>query len=420
MEVDAAQEWFHTQLRLALGSLYNPPTLRKSPLVKVFGIEQKRNPALALQAILLEAIEALRPAAAPAQSDAWRLYQVLRRRYTEQVQQAQVADDMGLSTRQLQRTESQARAELGAYLWHTHHIGDRLPELLVLLQEADTEPQPPVERAVEESRSQELDYLSRSLMLQQVHVGQAVDAVFETVAPLAAAAGVVLNAGIPHDLPPLLVQEPLLHQALVNLTCCAIEQVRGKPLRVVAAVQGPDLILGIQAGDQSAAMQECGAHELIKTAGQLLALCGGSLAARCSKQPEAAFCAELALPALEQTLIVVVDDNVDTQQLYSRHLAGSRYRVAGALNASAGMELALEDMPHAIVLDVMMPDRDGWALLGQLREHPATSHIPVIVCSILPQEQLALVLGAAEFLRKPVSRDDLLAALERQVARQRP
>jgi len=64
-------------------------------------------------------------------------------------------------------------------------------------------------------------------------------------------------------------------------------------------------------------------------------------------------------------------------------------------------------------LDVMLPGIDGWELLGQLREHPQTSCIPVVVCTILPQEPLALALGAAAFLRKPVSREALLSALDR-------
>ena len=77
-------------------------------------------------------------------------------------------------------------------------------------------------------------------------------------------------------------------------------------------------------------------------------------------------------------------------------------------------------MLRAILLDIMMPQRDGWTLLGQLREHPDTHAIPVIVCSILPQEQLALVLGAAAFLRKPVSRADLLRALAQLLESQNP
>ena len=72
--------------------------------------------------------------------------------------------------------------------------------------------------------------------------------------------------------------------------------------------------------------------------------------------------------------------------------------------------------PGVIMLDVMMPGQDGWTLLGQLREHPETQSIPVIVCSILSQEQFALALGAADFIRKPVNRQIFLEVLDRQLA----
>jgi CheY-like chemotaxis protein len=55
-------------------------------------------------------------------------------------------------------------------------------------------------------------------------------------------------------------------------------------------------------------------------------------------------------------------------------------------------------------------------LLGRLHEHPGTHNIPVIVCTILPDEDLALALGAAALIRKPVSRLTLLDALDRQLA----
>jgi CheY-like chemotaxis protein len=65
-----------------------------------------------------------------------------------------------------------------------------------------------------------------------------------------------------------------------------------------------------------------------------------------------------------------------------------------------------------VLLDVMMPEVDGWELLGQLRQNPATSHLPVVVCTILPQEELARSLGANAFLQKPISRDDFLRVLD--------
>jgi CheY-like chemotaxis protein len=77
----------------------------------------------------------------------------------------------------------------------------------------------------------------------------------------------------------------------------------------------------------------------------------------------------------------------------------------------------LEELPpQIIVLDVMMPGEDGWVLLSQLREHPQTGHIPVIICSILPDAELARDLGAADFVRKPVRKTALLSALDRQLA----
>jgi CheY-like chemotaxis protein len=82
--------------------------------------------------------------------------------------------------------------------------------------------------------------------------------------------------------------------------------------------------------------------------------------------------------------------------------------------------LAEELFPKVIVLDVMMPQIDGWELLASLRQHPNTSHIPVVVCTILPQEDMALSLGASGFVRKPVTRHIFLAALDRQVAPTEP
>ncbi len=61
----------------------------------------------------------------------------------------------------------------------------------------------------------------------------------------------------------------------------------------------------------------------------------------------------------------------------------------------------------------MMPGVDGWEILARLRQHPLTGNLPVIVCTILPERELALALGAAGFLPKPVTRQALLGALRR-------
>ncbi len=64
-----------------------------------------------------------------------------------------------------------------------------------------------------------------------------------------------------------------------------------------------------------------------------------------------------------------------------------------------------------LVLDVMMPETDGWSLLAQWRHHPATQAIPVAVCTILPQQELSRVLGAKLFMQKPVTQEQFLETL---------
>jgi CheY-like chemotaxis protein len=67
----------------------------------------------------------------------------------------------------------------------------------------------------------------------------------------------------------------------------------------------------------------------------------------------------------------------------------------------------------AITLDVVMPNSDGWQVLRALKQNPITKNLPVILCSIVEGVEQGLSLGAAECLRKPVTRDELLAALRK-------
>jgi CheY-like chemotaxis protein len=145
---------------------------------------------------------------------------------------------------------------------------------------------------------------------------------------------------------------------------------------------------------------------------QLADLCGGKL----SLSPdEEAFEAVLTLPTLGQSPVLAIDDNAGTLQLLTRYTAGTRYRLVSAQDPDSAIEIAKEISPQVIVLDVMMPYTDGWELVGRLRQDPATAHIPIVVCTILPHERLARSLGVDGFLRKPVTRQAFLAALDRQV-----
>jgi CheY-like chemotaxis protein len=99
--------------------------------------------------------------------------------------------------------------------------------------------------------------------------------------------------------------------------------------------------------------------------------------------------------------------------LFERYLNNLGYTFVGSPNPEEAIDLASKYSPCLILLDVMLPGVDGWELLARLREHPGVRRIPVVVSTILPQEQLALALGAADFVRKPISQARLLALLDR-------
>jgi CheY-like chemotaxis protein len=120
----------------------------------------------------------------------------------------------------------------------------------------------------------------------------------------------------------------------------------------------------------------------------------------------------MSLPHQDQRIVLVVDDNQALHQLFERYLATTRFSVIHAYGGAEALELAESKVPDFITLDVMMASVDGWQVLRSLHENPHTRSIPVIVCSVLREPELALALGASYYLKKPVQRLQLQAALE--------
>lgn len=115
--------------------------------------------------------------------------------------------------------------------------------------------------------------------------------------------------------------------------------------------------------------------------------------------------------------ILVVEDNPQAAKLLSLCLSRAGYDVLLAANGSLAMELASRCHPKAITLDILLPDRDGWEVLAELKASPRTRDIPVVIVSVLDQPTLGFRLGASAYLVKPVERATLLHALKRCGAR---
>jgi CheY-like chemotaxis protein len=121
----------------------------------------------------------------------------------------------------------------------------------------------------------------------------------------------------------------------------------------------------------------------------------------------------LSIPIAKQAIILVVDDQKPTQQMFRRFLNRTAYQVIGVTDPSLAVAQARRHKPALITLDVMMPKVDGWEILQALQTDLDTKNIPVLVCSAWEEPELAHSLGAVGFLKKPVRQSDLLQMLNR-------
>lgn len=418
MRENAAQDAFLDELRHVLRNLYYPTELSQSPLTRIFDVAQRENPAQALRQIISNGIQALKPDdTVPPAAPAWRIYQVLAHCYIEQSSQTIVANNLGLSVRQLRRQQREAEHALADYLWTHHHLAARADQ-----PAAAAEPRPPAAATGANGRQEELDWLSQSLAHETVDVAEVLRAAVRLTISLAQQFNVRLEYDPVETPAPIVGQASLLRQALLNLLVGAISTVPAGRVRVSAADDAQGVVVQVEAiaAEPGAPAGENAWTENLAMARQLIGLFGGRLELVPATAAAARRIVTLRLSPAERMPVLVIDDNLDTLRLLERYLSGTRYQFFGVRDPGQAQAAAVQIRPKIVLLDVMLPGMDGWELLGRLREHPQTGHIPIIVCTILPQEPLALALGAAAFVRKPISREALLAVLDRQIASSAP
>lgn len=361
---------------------------------------------------ITRAIEALKPQAnVPAHSRYWRVYEILYYRYVQQCSQQEVAGQLGLSIRQLRREEQRATKELAL----------RLAEQCKLELEAepagqDREPVVPVVKEAGQAPSSsgdDLMWLRTPPPDEAAELASLLSTLAQLAKPMAARHGVSLEIASPQHLPALAGHAVAIRQILLSLLGVAIRRAPGGRVTLAASALEWQVEINIRgASAQGGAQGAADDAASLEMAQRLAGTCGGSLALSSSGEP---FWATVTLPAVERLPILVIDDNVDALQMFQRYALGTAYRVIGVRDPEQALAAASESAPRLVVLDVMMPGIDGWELLGRLRQHPLTSNIPVIVCTILAEEELAFSLGASGFVRKPITRQDFLNALDRQV-----
>lgn len=363
-----------------------------------------------IRAAIIHAIESLRPLQdVPPSARMQRFYQILNQRFVLGRTQEETSEILNLTPRHLRREEHEAVTQLAKRLidLETIAIPAGPPSKIEGSSPASDQH---LSALAQDWRLQLLQELTSLQKGEQSHVTDVMDAVFKTAElcrPLSKLLGIdivveSLESGFVTAV--TTIPSSVLRQALIMTLVVLFERIAGGKIAIGAKRVGD--FVSVNLGGSPVSL---GGLPNLDPIGTLLGTQGGTIETFTDGQQ---MTVRIVISAAREIKVLVVDDNEDLIYLYQRYVSGTIYHVEHS-DAASLLKSVESHMPDIIVLDVMMPDVDGWEVLIQLHEHPLTRAVPVIVCSIIRGEMLAISLGASLYIPKPVSQDQFLAALNR-------
>ncbi len=394
----------------ALTHLYDPVYLQNHPLVSILNLDA--NPdyvtrAQGVRRILLECLEMLKPEIRGQEwAKAARAYAILTYRYVDGLSMGEIADKLALSRRQAYREHEKGIKAVASLLW------DKIQR-----ERASRPTSGPGQDIVGErleAVQAEVNRLRQAGGINEsVNLGEVMDGVRALLMPIAQQMDTRIEMPAMDTWPTILADRVMLRQALLNLLSHALYRIKGD-LSITVAQQGGLLLIDAHEIASASRTHPAIAPEPdeigLAVAQALIESQGGQLEI---DEQDGLWEAHILLPSRGRATILVIDDNADIVALYQRYLAGYEVSVIGATDGEQAMHLAAELDPQVITLDVMMPSQDGWEILQKLKDSPETKHIPVVICSVLNEPQLAFSMGASAYITKPIRQDALLTTLRR-------
>ncbi|MHB0874689.1 MAG: response regulator [Anaerolineae bacterium] len=388
MNENVTPRQFRDEVRDALTHLFDIPSLQHHPLLTTLvppDISDPRERAQCLRETVLQAIADLRPPSAISPQDPeYRPYGILRYKYAEGFSNEDVSARLFISSRQFYREQQRACEAIAELLWSRRPHDSEAPEASGALGE-------------------ELDHLGRQS--REFPLEDLLQQTLAAVRGLADARGVAFGLAV-QGLPLVYSDETVCRQLLVSLLSALLRTYSSCFIRVELVDKGGWATALFSSPGSS--VDEAILEEHLRTPRGLAAHAGGRVRQLAS---DACMTVRLDLPSARGEVVAIVDDNQKTAQLFVRYLESGRYRPVAIYESTQALNRIRDVRPGAIVLDIMMRDIDGWQLLQTLKLDPATCDIPVIVCSVLDEADLARTIGADGFLRKPVTQSQLLLAL---------
>ena len=397
------QEWIR-QTKDALNNLYDPIRLQTHALMELLQVPRKAGETAseALRRAVWDAIEAVRPAdSVPQTRPEWLNYRLLWLHYIQGQPMPEICQELCLSERSFYRRQNEAVEAVASILWNRYGRQEQ----------ADSTPggKRPLSTA-ERAREQAIK-LACQFQCRPIDLPPLIADTQETLTPLIAHLGVRLDMTVPPDLVPAHSDPTAFRQILLSLLTEALRLVVGDTLHVGVSVGREEMVWRIGALNGSGVnIPELEQETAYLVSQSLLGACGGTLWFERNPQRNLEIC--FSLPVARHKVIVAIDDDEETVALYHRYLQPHGYILRAEHNLD-WVQAHPDSLPDLILLDVLMPREDGWKLLQRLRANPATAGIPIVICSVLKQPRLALALGAAEVLQKPVEESLLLETLDR-------
>lgn len=395
---------FEDHVRDALLHLFDPAYLQTHPLVAISGATEFDRIASGrrLRQELLDAIEALHPGpGVTTTSRAWRAYRILELRYIGGLDVAHVIEQVALGERQYHREHRRALQAVASLLWERWRLSDRWP------QDAD-------DLSTGKARDRGPAQLEAERLLVQdgagrVDLGEALAGVSALLEPLCAHLDVSLKLAAGEAAPAILGERVAVRQALLTVLSKAVSFATHETLEATLVNRPPWVEIWVTSPSTThpdsirQAIDECLPFvEALK----------GEITAVPPDDPSGRWRICLRFSAANRPVLLVVDNNPDFIRLVERYLSGYEWQVVGVSAVDQAFSLAQQQAPNAILLDAVIPGRDGWDLLLELKKHAITREIPVIICSVLDEPGVALSLGAVAYLHKPIEQRQLLEALD--------
>ena len=395
-EPAAELDEFVSTLRDALTHYYDQAHLVRHPILPLLHLGSS-DPELAVQELrrrLAAAIQRLRPRPdTPLSDPAWRPYAVVHQRFILGKDLDEVEAELVLGRRQLLREQRRALEAIAISL--------RPPDALAGQGEGQGSP---LREEIDRVRDDQ----------SGVNVSELLVGTLAPIQALAETCSVQLDRDCPPE-PIYAVSNPvLLRQLMLAALSFVVRWSAGGRVGVGLSVAGHHPLLTIVAclpRPPDPAARATTPPEAVT------ALADAQQVAIGLEQSESGFTLSLTLRSLhEEKVIALVEDNPDTVRLFSRLLTGRSYRLVGLTESSTALAEIAELMPDVVILDLMMSSVDGWEILQRLKADPRLRRVPVVICSVLDEPELAASLGAAGYLRKPVRSTQLLDCLNSVLA----